>query len=298
MLYVEIIVTDLTLAPDDLALPFAIDGKQTRGRIVRLGGVAERVVAGHGYRGDAARLAGEALTIVSLLGSALKFEGTLTLQTRGEGRARMVVADFATPGQVRSFVSVAEDAEPDAPLLGEGSFALTIDPAEGQNRYQGIVELHGSLSEAALLYFQQSEQIPTKLKIAVGQVQTGGEPTWRAGGILLQRVAGEGGVQPTEANDDDWVRFGALLDTVGADELLDPTLSGEDLLYRLFNEDTVRVFEPQPIAFQCRCSPERVANVLDSYSADELEDLKLPDGRIEAKCEFCATVYPYERSAA
>jgi len=298
LLYVEIIVTDLTLAPDDLALPFAIDGKQTRGRIVRLGGVAERVVAGHGYRGDAARLAGEALTIVSLLGSALKFEGTLTLQTRGEGRARMVVADFATPGQVRSFVSVAEDAEPDAPLLGEGSFALTIDPAEGQNRYQGIVELHGSLSEAALLYFQQSEQIPTKLKIAVGQVQTGGEPTWRAGGILLQRVAGEGGVQPTEANDDDWVRFGALLDTVGADELLDPTLSGEDLLYRLFNEDTVRVFEPQPIAFQCRCSPERVANVLDSYSADELEDLKLPDGRIEAKCEFCGTVYPYERSAA
>ena len=131
MLYVEIIVTDLTLAPDDLALPVAIDGKQTRGRIVRLGGVAERVVAGHGYRGDAARLAGEALTIVSLLCSALKFEGTLTLQTRGEGRARMVVADFATPGQVRSFVSVAEDAEPDAPLLGDGSFALTIDPAEG-----------------------------------------------------------------------------------------------------------------------------------------------------------------------
>ncbi|MFT3810613.1 MAG: Hsp33 family molecular chaperone HslO [Micropepsaceae bacterium] len=291
-------MTELTTAPDDLALPFAIDGKQTRGRVVRLGGVAERVVAGHGYRGDAARLAGEALTIVSLLGSALKFEGTLTLQTRGEGRARMVVADFATPGQVRSFVSVADDAEPDAPLLGEGSFALTIDPAEGQNRYQGIVELHGSLSEAALLYFQQSEQIPTRLKIAVGQVQSDDEPSWRAGGILLQRVAGEGGVQPAEANDDDWVRFGALLDTVGADELLDPTLSADDLLYRLFNEDTVRVFEPQPIAFQCRCSPERVANVLDAYSAEELEDLKTPEGAIEAKCEFCGTVYPYERAVA
>ncbi len=291
-------MTELTLAPDDLALPFAIEGKQARGRIVRLGGVAERVVAGHGYRGDAARLAGEALTIVSLLGSALKFEGTLTLQTRGEGRARMVVADFATPGQVRSFVSVEENAEPDAPLLGEGSFALTIDPAEVQNRYQGIVELHGSLSEAALLYFQQSEQIPTKLKIAVGQVQSDGAPSWRAGGILLQRVAGEGGLQPAEANDDDWVRFGALLDTVGADELLDPTLAGEDLLYRLFNEDGVRVFEPQPIRFQCRCSAERVANVLDAYSVEELEDLKLPDGRIEAKCEFCGTVYPYERGAA
>lgn len=291
-------MTDLTLAPDDLALPFAIDGKQTRGRIVRLGGVAERVISGHGYRGDAARLAGEALTIVSLLGSALKFEGTLTLQTRGEGRARMVVADFATPGLVRSFVSVEENAEPDAPLLGEGSFALTIDPAGGQNRYQGVVELHGSLSEAALLYFQQSEQIPTRLKIAVGQVQTDGAPSWRAGGILLQRVAEEGGVQPAEASDDDWVRFGALMETVGADELLDPTLSGEDLLYRLFNEDTVRVLEAQPIKFQCRCSAERVANVLDAYSAEELEDLRTPDGKIEAKCEFCGTVYPYERSAA
>lgn len=289
-------MTEITTAPDDLALPFAIEGMQTRGRIVRLGAVAERVVSGHGYRGDAARLAGEALTIVSLLGSALKFEGTLTLQTRGEGRARMVVADFATPGQVRSFVSVTDDAEPDAPLLGEGSFALTIDPAEGQNRYQGIVELHGSLSEAALLYFRQSEQIPSKLKIAVGQVQTDGAPTWRAGGILLQRVAGEGGIAPQDSDDDDWVRFGALLETVGADELLDPTLAGEDLLYRLFNEDEVRLFEPHPIAFQCRCSAERVANVLDSYSMDELEDMKTPEGAIEAKCEFCGTVYPYARA--
>lgn len=291
-------MTELTIAPDDIALPFAIEGGEARGRIVRLGAVAQRVIDGHGYRGDAARLAGEALAIVSLLGAALKFEGTLTLQTRGEGRARMVVADFATPGQVRSFVSVADDAEPDAPLLGEGSFALTIDPAEGQNRYQGIVELHGSLSEAALLYFEQSEQIPTRLKIAVGQVQTpGGAATWRAGGILLQRVAGEGGIQPTETSADDWMRYGALIDTAGADELLDPTLSGETLLYRLFNEDGVRVFEAQPIAFQCRCSPERVANVLDSYSADELEDLKTEDGRVEAKCEFCGTVYPYERAA-
>ena len=84
---------------------------------------------------------------------------------------------------------------------------------------------------------------------------------------------------------------------MGADELLDPTLAGEDLLYRLFNEDGVRVFEPQPVRFQCRCSAERVANVLDAYSVEELEDLKLPDGRIEAKCEFCGTVYPYERGA-
>ncbi|MFO1238184.1 MAG: Hsp33 family molecular chaperone HslO [Alphaproteobacteria bacterium] len=288
----------MTRPADDIALPFAIEGAEARGRIVRLGPVAERVISGHGYRGDAARLAGEALTIVSLLGSSLKFEGTLTLQTRGDGRATMVAADFVTPGHVRSFVSVDADAEPDAPLLGNGSFALTIDPDEGQNRYQGIVELAGSLSEAALTYFQRSEQIPTRLKIVVGQVQTPGEaPQWRAGGIILQRVAGEGGHRPFDPDDDDWRRFGALLNTVGADELLDPMLGGEDLLYRLFNEDGVRVFAAQPIGFRCRCSSARVENILKSYTAEELADLTTPEGLIEAKCEFCGALYPFDPAA-
>lgn len=291
-------MTDPVITPtDDFALPFAIEGAEARGRVVRLGAVAQRVIDGHGYSGDAARLSGEALAIVSLLGSALKFDGTLTLQTRGDGRARMVVADFETPGQVRSFVNLTP-GEPDSPLLGDGSFALTIDPAEGQNRYQGVVELHGSLREAALEYFSRSEQIPTLLKIAVGQVQVpGGEPQWRAGGILLQRIAQEGGIKTPEANDDDWTRFGSHIETVGADELLDPTLSAEDLLYRLFNEDGVRVFKPQPIGFACRCSQERVDNVLQRYSAEELADLRTPDGRIEAKCEFCGTTYDYEPQA-
>lgn len=288
----------MTRPADDIALPFAIEGAEARGRLVRLGPVAERVISGHGYRGDAARLAGEALTIVSLLGSSLKFEGTLTLQTRGDGRATMVAADFVTPGHVRSFVSVDADAEPDAPLLGNGSFALTIDPDEGQNRYQGIVELAGSLSEAALTYFQRSEQIPTRLKIVVGQVQTPGEaPQWRAGGIILQRVAGEGGHRPFDPDDDDWRRFGALLNTVGADELLDPMLGGEDLLYRLFNEDGVRVFAAQPIGFRCRCSSARVENILKSYTAEELADLTTPEGLIEAKCEFCGALYPFDPAA-
>jgi molecular chaperone Hsp33 len=282
----------VTAAADDFALPFAIEGAEARGRIVRLGGVAQRVVDGHGYGGIAARLAGEALTIVSLLGSALKFDGTLTLQTRGDGRATMVVADFVTPGQVRSVVTLDAKAEPDAPLLGQGTFALTIDPDEGQNRYQGVVELAGSLREAALAYFERSEQIPTRLQIAVGEVQVPGEaPQWRAGGIILQRIAREGGIKSPEANEDDWFRFGSLMQTVGADELLDPLLSAEDLLYRLFNEDGVRVFEAEPISFKCRCSQERVDNILRSYSAEELNDLRTPEGAIEAKCEFCGAKY-------
>lgn len=289
----------MTRPSDDFALPFAIEGADARGRIVRLGAVAQRVIDGHGYSGLAARLAGEALAIVSLLGSALKFEGTLTLQTRGDGRATMVVADFVTPGHVRSFVSIDDEAEPDAPMLGNGSFALTIDPDEGQNRYQGIVDLDGSLRGAALRYFEQSEQIPTRIQIAVGQVQVpGGEPEWRAGGILLQRVATEGGIPNSAVDDDDnWTRFGAFMGTVGADELLDPMLSAEDLLYRLFNEDGVRIFTPQPIAFKCRCSSERVENILRSYTAEELSDLQTPEGKIEAKCEFCGTVYPFEPAA-
>ena len=285
----------MTRIEDDFALPFTIEGSDVRGRIVRLGAVAQRVVDGHGYRGDAARLSGEALAIVSLLGSALKFEGTLTLQTRGDGRATMVVADYQTPGHVRSVVTVDPDGEPDAPLLGSGSFALTIDPAEGANRYQGVVELHGSLREAALLYFERSEQIPTRLQLAVGQVERPGQPPqWRAGGVLLQRISSEGGHGSAGTTGDDWFRFGALLDTAGADELLDPMLSSEDLLYRLFNEDGVRVYERQPIGFQCRCSRERVENILKSYSAEELSDLHTPEGKIEAKCEFCGALYPFD----
>jgi molecular chaperone Hsp33 len=289
----------VTQQADNIALPFAIEGGTVRGRIVRLGAVADRVISNHGYRGDAARLAGEALAIVSLVGSSLKFDGTLTLQTRGEGRARMVAADYVTPGQVRSFVSVDADAEPDAPLLGNGSFALTIDPHEGQNRYQGIVDLNGSLSEAALGYFEKSEQIPTRLKIFTGQHQVPGQdPQWRVGGIILQRIAAEGGhAAPTDVEEDDWRRLGAYLGTLGADELLDPTLPAETLLYRLFNEDGVRVFEAQPIVFQCRCSEDRVRNILKSYTAEELADLVTPEGRIEAKCEFCSAVYPFDPAA-
>lgn len=285
----------MTAAADDFVLPFAIEGAEARGRIVRLGGVAQRVIDGHGYTGVAARLAGEALTIVSLLGAALKFDGTLTLQTRGDGRATMVVADFVTPGHVRSVVTIDPAAEPDAPLLGQGTFALTIDPDEGQNRYQGVVELAGSLREAALAYFERSEQIPTRLQIAVGEVQIpGGQSHWRAGGIILQRIAREGGTKPPEQNEDDWFRFGALMATVTPDELIDPQLSAEDLLYRLFNEDGVRVFEAQPVDFQCRCSQERVDNILRSYSAEDLDDLRTPQGTVEAKCEFCGTTYLFE----
>ncbi len=278
---------------DDYALPFAIEGGAVRGRVVRLGPAAHRVISGHGYGAGPAKLAGEALTLVSLLGSALKFEGTLTLQTRGDGAAKMVVADYRTPGHVRAVVSLEPGTEPDAPLLGQGSFALTIDPDEGQNRYQGVVELKGSLREAALLYFAQSEQIPTALKLAVGQAQDEGDdaPRWRAGGILVQRVAAEGGTPLTDAQADDWQRVTALVETVGADELLDPALDGERLAYRLFHEDAVRGFPRQPIEFRCRCSQERVDRIFATYGPEELGDLRDDDGKVRMTCEFCGTAY-------
>lgn len=282
-------------ADDDLILPFQIEGRGARGRIVRLGAVAERVIGGHGYRGDAARLAGEALALVSLIGAALKFEGKVTLQTRSNGRASMVVADYVTPGVLRAMVSLDAEAEPDAPLLGEGAFALTIDPDEGANRYQGVVELSGSLTEAALGYFSKSEQIPTYVKLAVGQVQRPGEaPVWRAGGVMLQQIAEDGGHSQGESSADDWARFGMLLDTAGADEMLDPLLAPETLAYRLFHEDGVRVFAKRPLSFGCRCSRERVENILKSYTAEELADLREDSGRITVTCEFCGTVYGFD----
>lgn len=284
----------------DYALPFSLGEGGVRGRIVRLGPAAERAISGHSYTAAPARLAGEALVLVSLIGSALKFDGTLTLQTRGDGTAKMVVADYVTPGLIRAMVQMQPGAEPDAPLLGRGSFALTIDPDEGENRYQGIVELDGSLADAARAYFANSEQIPTALKIAVGQVQTAemAAPQWRAGGLIIQRVAIEGGLEPGGARDEDlWNRAVALADTTGADELLDPLVSAETLAYRLFHEDQVRGFPRHPIRFGCRCSQERVDQIFRSYGPEALADLRDTDGAVRMTCEFCGAVYVADESA-
>jgi molecular chaperone Hsp33 len=315
---------------DDLILPFQIEGMDVRGRVVRLGPAVDTVLKQHDYPGPVSQLLGEALVLAAMLGSALKFEGTFTLQTKGDGPVRLLVADYVSPGEVRGYasfdrdaVAAGESAQYSIPhLLGEGYLAMTIDQGPDTERYQGIVALTGdTLVDCAEAYFRQSEQIATTIRLAVGRIvlrEPGGESQerWRAGGIMVQHLPDAGVAMRAERRWDDaawdesgddsgggqerdsWNRARLLLETVEADELTDPTISPERLLYRLYHEDGVRAFSPRDIAFGCRCSRERVEAVLLQYPRETLEEMVEEDSdRIVARCQFCDSEYAFEVDA-
>jgi molecular chaperone Hsp33 len=288
----------------DFVQSFQIEGMNVRGRVVHLTGVADRVLGPHGYPDIVSGLVAEALTLAALLGASIKFNGMLTLQTRSSGPVRMIVADYSTPGVLRAcatFDREAVEALGPSPsfetLVGEGSLAITIDPGEDMERYQGIVPLDElGLAQSAVSYFERSEQIPTAIKVSAAMLRARGQgagPAWRAGGIMIQNLAALGGT-PTissELPEEAWTRASILFATVDRLELVDPQVESEQLLYRLFHEDGVRAFGHEPLAFGCRCSADRVKSVLSSYAAEELNDLVEGDGLIRATCEFCSASY-------
>jgi molecular chaperone Hsp33 len=293
---------------DDFVQTFQIEGANVRGRIVRLGAVADRVLQAHGYPDAVSTRTGEALAIAAMLGASLKFDGVLTLQTRGAGPLRMLVADFTSPGVVRACATYDKSATLPSDfgaLHGEGSFALTIDPGAEMERYQGIVPLSSEgLTASALEYFRQSEQIPTAMRavaasLVVREADGKLRRHWRAGGIMIQNMAALGGnpVAVSDDPDEDFRRAEILMGTTEDHELLDPQLDAPRLLYRLFHEDGVRVFPPVPLAFGCRCSRERVGSVLAQYPEEELRDLVV-DGHIVATCDFCSTEYRFKPEEA
>ncbi|MDX5366866.1 MAG: Hsp33 family molecular chaperone, partial [Alphaproteobacteria bacterium] len=260
---------------DDLVQPFQIEGLGIRGRIVRLGPLVDRVLKAHAYPEPVSRLLGEALALTVMIGSALKFDGRFILQTQSKGPVGMLVADFQSPGSIRGYAQmdearVAEALESGrtspADLLGEGYLALTIDQGPDMERYQGIVSLHGEgLSHSAHEYFASSEQVATRIRLAAGPYyhrEAGGtEKNWRAGAIMIQHIARDGGLtgyreaedeSPYTEEEENWNRASILLDTVEDHELLDPALEPNRLLYRLFHEDGVRAYDPAPVEFSCR----------------------------------------------
>ena len=301
----------------DYVLPFQLEASGARGRLVRLGPVVDEILNRHHYPERVLLLLGEAVTLTAMLGAALKFDGKFILQTQSNGAVSFLVVHYSSPGHVRGYASYNRDdlgASPNGvgaskPLLGDGHLAMTIDSGAGMERYQGIVGLAGNtLVDAAHEYFDQSEQIPTFIRIAVARQFTAGDGaspgqwTWRAGGLMVQKLTREGGRQDSDdysqpdggsVDDDGWRRAKALAATVEDHELLDPTLSPDRLLYRLFHEEQVRAFEATPLDAQCNCSRERVETMLNQFSSEELDGMA-EDDIITVTCEFCNTPYKFD----
>jgi molecular chaperone Hsp33 len=281
----------------DQTLAFTIPTRHARGRIARLGPALREVLDAHGYPPALERLLAEAVVLTALLGSTLKETGgQLTLQAQASGGAvDLLVCDYRG-GDMRGYLRHDPDrvatlgGEADLPaLFGKGYLAITFDQEVSGERYQGIVPLEGaSLAEAAQSYFAQSEQIPSLVRIAF-------DPATRiAGGLILQHLPeGEEGRERlhTRLDHPEWDHVEALGGSVRADELTDPGLPLERLLWRLFNEDGVRVQEPQPLAARCRCDPDHFRSVIARFPAEERREMADADGIIHIDCEFCASRY-------
>jgi molecular chaperone Hsp33 len=315
---------------DDKVLPFAVETLDLRGRVVCLGNSIDQILASHKYPTPVARLLGEAAALTVLLGASLKFDGRFQLQTRTDGPVDMIVVDFDAPDHLRAFArfnaerlaqvqqaqvsqSHGQSTGHSGELLGQGHLAFTIEQGNDASRYQGIVALEGQgFEEAAHQYFRQSEQIPTFVRLAVAENLTGSGMAWRAGGLMVQFLpaaserrrnqdlppgdAPEGTFVPDVIEDDSWVEAKVLVATIEDHELVDPTLSSERLLFRLFHERGVKVFETQGVRAACRCSHERIVAMLRSFSPQERKDMIGDDGMIGVTCEFCSTFRAFDPS--
>jgi molecular chaperone Hsp33 len=307
---------------DDAILPFQVESLDLRGRMVRFGPAIDTILARHKYPIPVAKLVGEAIVLTVLLGSTLKFEGRFILQTQSDGPVRMLVIDYTTPGKVRACArfdaarvaaAIAGGTADPGKLLGRGHLAMTIDQGPDTSRYQGIVALEGKdLEHAAHEYFLRSEQIPTRVRLAVAEelsaAADGAQHRWRAGGLLLQFLpkhpdrARQPDLDPGDVpsgveveavlEDDAWVEGRSLVATIEDVELLDPDVSAEQLLYRLFRERGVRVFRSRRLYAECSCSRDGVERMLRSFPQHDRDDM-VEDGKITVTCEFCNSTYVF-----
>jgi molecular chaperone Hsp33 len=297
---------ELSIPEDDLILPFQAEQADVTGRLVKLGPTVDTILSRHDYPEAVSKLLGEAVTLTAMLGAALKFEGKFILQASTDGPVDLLVADYQVPGGLRGYARFSpeqvEALPPAGRLLGDGHLAMTIDRGLDTERYQGVVPLEGdSLTDAADTYFRQSEQLPTFIRLAVARHyrpgKLSGQPwTWRAGGLLVQKLTREGGrtaAREAAFAEEDWTRARMLAETVEDHELIDPLLPPDRLLYRLFHEEQVRAFRAIPLKSYCSCSRGRVEDLLKRFSAAELADMVV-DGEVWVTCEFCNSRYRFD----
>lgn len=283
----------------DNVLPFQLENASVRGRLVRADNSVSRILRQHDYPPSVCTLLAEATAMAAALGTSLKFDGVFTLQTKTDGPVRMLVVDVTSDGAIRACAQFDRDrlaSDNRADLLGHGHLVFTVDQKASDERYQGIVQLNGEgLTQAFQLYFKQSEQIPTGLMACAREDESGG---WHAACLMVQRMPKEGGLQQEAATDtsieDEWHRIMMLMNTCTPEELTSTTLSQEDLLYRLFHEDGVRVYDTSPLRQECRCSEDKIKRILAGISKTELKGMVQEDGKIGVTCEFCSKTYSFE----
>lgn len=285
----------------DLLRPFQLERSQLRGRFVRLGGTVDYVLRAHAYPQEVSDLLGQLLVLAGALAGGLKFDGRFSLQIRGDGPVSLLVADCTNDGEMRGYASfdaervagLDEEARPMA-LVGKGLLALTVDQrAAGGEVSQGIVELGGeTLADCMLGYFHRSEQVPTGIRVAVSRDPLTGR--WQAGAIVVQALPTTDPRLVHEA-EENWRRTMLLLGTASDAELVDPSLPPDDVLFRLFHEDGVRVFRPLTLTPGCSCDEQRVTTMLQSFPLDDIEAMRQDDGSITVTCQFCSRVYHFDR---
>lgn len=284
---------------DDLIASFSMDNAPVRGRVARVGaGALDPILRRHDYPRPVAMLLGEALTLAALVGALLKVDGRFIVQAQGEGPVALLVAEHSTGGGLRGYARLAEGAAeklarenrlPPADLLGAGHLLMTLERDDGSPPYQGVVALEGgTLADCAERYFFTSEQTETRIALAVGEAHGAGAPAWRGSGLLMQRIAAD---QARGDPEEDWRRASILFGTVTDEELIDPDLPCDRLLYRLFHEEGVRLGETSPLMDRCTCNEERLTNVMKQFPETELRELVEPDGLLHARCQFCSRLY-------
>ncbi|MEL6955644.1 MAG: Hsp33 family molecular chaperone HslO [Pseudomonadota bacterium] len=290
---------------EDMVAAFQTEGEPVRGRIARLGAASlDPILKRHDYDAELARLLGEALMLAALVGSAMKFEGRVLVQAEGNGPVSLLAAEYSVNGDLRGYIRrdaekwgklmrVNKGARPHMPQLfgPNGVLGLIIihdDPS--MQPYQGVVPLQkGTLAECAEDYFRQSEQVDSRISLAVGELTTPGEGSqWRGGGLLIQKVAADTARGDTEAA---WETAEALFSTVTDAELISPEIGPDRLLYRLFHETGVRMAAPQALTDACSCNEERLRGTLAGLSDAGLRDLVEPDGTLSINCQFCNRHY-------
>lgn len=280
-----------TLASEDVLHRFLLEKAGVRGVLVRLGASWHEIASRVDYPADLRNTLGQAVAASALLTGNIKFEGSLSLEFKSQGALRLLFAECTDKGRVRGLARFDADALPsggklDLSELPESALAITIGHVD-RGRYQGLVELESaSIAEALENYFQRSEQLPARILLAADG--------HHAVGLILQPVPGEGGHSAADADDDAWERVGHLTATLSASEMLGTR--PEELLYRLYHEETVRLYEPKALEFGCTCSQERVEGMLRALGREEVEaTLEDRNGEIEVVCEFCATRYVFDR---